>query len=190
MLMSCTTTSKSKENSEKHSETKELRITRDSIISSFAAQPDSSVNIGMVKEHFEKYPDRWITAFTYLAELDTARLKKGRTDLNENVYVSYNEYTTKNKENAFYESHKQYIDIQYMIEGEEYIALTHNCEIPIKSEYNEIKDISFYNFDGGKLLRADPCKYFIFFPTDIHKPCIKINENSKVKKIVVKVKFN
>lgn len=190
LLISCTSTTKSNDSDKVEPDTIVLNVTDSSITSSFDVKPDSSVNIKAVKEHFEKYPDRWNAAFKYLAELDTTNLKKGRINLSEDVYVSYNEYTTKNSEQAFYESHKQYIDIQYVISGEEHIALTHNIDIPVKKEYNPNKDITFYDFDGGNLLLATPERYFIFFPEDLHKPSLKTSENSIVKKIVVKIKFN
>lgn len=168
----------------------QLIVTDNSIISEFTALPDSSVNVKAVYKHFQKYPERWKTAFKFLKEFDKNALSKGRVDLSDNVYYSYNEYTPKSLENANYESHKQYIDIQYLIEGEEYIGYTHNTSIPIKKEYNEKKDIEFYNYDGGVLLKASPDKYFIFFPEDIHKPSIKTENNTLVKKIVVKIKID
>ena len=167
-----------------------LIVTNSSIESDFSALPDSSVNINAVYEHFQKYPERWNTAFKYLVELDKKTLSKGRIDLSDDVYCSYNEYTPKSLENANYESHKQYIDIQYLIEGEEYIGYTNNTSIPVKRPYNEKKDIEFYDYDGGVLLKANSDKYFIFFPEDIHKPSIKTENNSLVKKIVVKIKID
>jgi len=173
------------------SEVKEqLTITSSSINSDFSARPDSSVNIKTVHEHFRKYPERWKTAFRFLSVLNSTTLSKGRVNLSDNVYYTYNEYMTKDLEKVNYESHKQYIDIQYLVEGEEYIGYTDDVSIPVKIPYNEKKDITFYDYTGGHLLYAASDRYFIFFPEDIHKPSIKVKNNTLVKKIVVKIKID
>jgi YhcH/YjgK/YiaL family protein len=42
----------------------------------------------------------------------------------------------------------------------------------------------------GSHYKATPERFFLFFPSDIHRPSVKIDENSKVKKIVIKVKID
>jgi biofilm protein TabA len=37
---------------------------------------------------------------------------------------------------------------------------------------------------------ATPEKFFIFFPSDIHRPSVKIGENKVVRKVVVKVRID
>lgn len=169
---------------------KKLIITSNTINSGFSARPDSSVNFEAIYKHFQKHPERWKIAFKFLSELDKITLRKGRTNLSTDVYYTYNEYTTKDLEKVNYESHKQYIDIQYLIEGEEYIGHTNDNSLPVIKPYNEKKDITFYDYDGRNLLHATPERYFIFFPEDIHKPSIKVKDNTLVKKIVVKIKMD
>ncbi|MFA5820146.1 MAG: YhcH/YjgK/YiaL family protein, partial [Bacteroidales bacterium] len=38
--------------------------------------------------------------------------------------------------------------------------------------------------------KATPDKFFIFFPSDAHRPGLKVGENSQVRKVVVKVKVD
>ncbi|NLO71286.1 MAG: DUF386 domain-containing protein [Porphyromonadaceae bacterium] len=166
-----------------------LIINEETITSPFAARPDASIDFETLKTHYQKHPERWETAFKFLSEIGSLELEQGRMDLSEDVFYTYSEYVTKNEEDAYYESHEQYIDIQYLIEGEEYIQLTRDTSIPIKTSYDKSKDIVFYESEMGQLLLATPEQYFIFFPQDIHKPCIKKNERGLVKKIVVKVKY-
>lgn len=114
----------------------------------------------------------------------------GRTYLSNDVYVSIgDEYLTKNEEDALYESHKDYIDIQHMIKGEEYIGLTRDSNLIVSSSYNKEKDITFYKYDGGEKLLATPENFYVFFPKDIHRPCMKISNNKLVKKIVIKIRY-
>lgn len=170
---------------------KMIIVENSEIISSFSALPDASINITAFEKHYGEFPERWETAFEYLVHNDLKALPLGRKDLNENVYVAVSEYMTKDIEDADYEAHKQYIDLQYIITGEELIGLTRDyTALKVISPYVEEKDIEFYDYNGGELLSATPDIFFIFFPGDIHKPCIKKTNNSKVKKIVVKIKYN
>lgn len=165
-----------------------ISVTKNGIKSPFNIQSNNSINLKAFSEHYAKYPERWNAAFKFLSENNLKELPVGKTIINDDVFATVSEYTTKNPEAALYESHQQYIDLQYIIDGKEYIGLTHDTSIPVSSPYNKEKDIAFYNFTGGTLLMATPETFFIFFPDDRHRPCIKIDENSKVKKIVLKIK--
>lgn len=166
-----------------------ITVTNKNILSQFRALPDASINFMRVSDHYKHFPERWNIAFIFLQNNDLLALPLGRTDLNSDVYVAVSEYTTKNPEDAFFESHREYIDLQYIISGKEYIGLSNDTSIPVKTDYDPKKDIAFYNFDGGKMLLATPEKYFIFFPEDFHRPCIKVDDQSIVKKIVIKIRL-
>jgi len=167
-----------------------VTITNSSIESAFQAEPDESINFGKVAEHFHKYSERWNAAFKFLIESDLKNLPIGRIDLNEDVYAAVSEYETKTPEDAKFESHQKYIDLQYVISGEENIGLINASDLNVISPYDESKDIAFYDFDGGKMLLATSSKYFIFFPEDKHRPCIKTEGADKVRKVVVKIRYN
>lgn len=167
-----------------------LKITNKSIESDFVAKPDKSINFEQLKEHFEKYPERWEIVFRFLIENELKELKSGRIELSENVYAVVSEYRTKELVDAKYESHREYIDLQYVISGQEYIGLTRRKDLDVVSPYDKTKDIAFYSFGGGDILLASPSVYFIFFPEDIHRPCIQVNEPGTVRKIVFKVQVN
>jgi YhcH/YjgK/YiaL family protein len=170
---------------------KMITVENNKIISSFSAHQDASIDMNAFEKHYGEFPERWETAFEYLVNNDLKALPLGRKDLNENVYIAVSEYTTKDIENADYEAHKKYIDLQYIITGEELMGLTReHAKLKIIAPYVAEKDIEFYDYNGGELLRATPDNYFIFFPNDVHKPCIKKTNNSKVKKIVIKIKYN
>ena len=54
-------------------------------------------------------------------------------------------------------------------------------------EYDEKKDAANYSADG-KLYSAKPGTFFIFFPSDAHRPNITPWDNKPDKKIVIKVR--
>ena len=121
-------------------------------------------------------------------------LHRGRTDLSADVYVNIEDYTPKPVDLCRYESHRRYIDIQYVIQGCEYIGLTRDTRLPVLAPYDENKDLVFYQYKPQQLLLADPAKYFVFFPTDLHAPGIEVAQGNaatrtedSVTKIVVKI---
>lgn len=162
----------------------------------FTAQLDASADVKAVCQHFTYHPARWNTAFRFLSQLTNPGidreqvirdLHRGRTDLSADVYVNVEDYIPKPIEQCRYESHRRYIDIQYVAQGCEYIGMTCDNTLPVLTPYDADKDIAFYPYQPKQLLLADPTKYFIFFPTDLHAPCIQTDPVQLVTKIVVKI---
>lgn len=149
--------------------------------------PDPAINLQAFASHYFAYPQRWKKTFEFLGRADLKTLPLGRIDLDENCFALISEYTSKNPEDARFEAHKSYIDLQYVIEGEELMG----C-VPLESTtplipYNAEKEILFVNSTSNKLSVAHPGNFFIFFPSDAHRPGVKLLENSKVRKLVVKI---
>jgi YhcH/YjgK/YiaL family protein len=150
--------------------------------------PDNSINKRTFAVLYHKNPRHWNQAFHFLKSANLKELPLGKQELEgEHLFVVVQEYYGKQKSDAFYESHKKYTDIQYIIEGEEVIGLTALDKLKIKEPYNEENDIAFYDFDGGDYLKASPEKFFLFFPEDAHRPSITTGDSILVKKIVVKI---
>lgn len=106
-----------------------------------------------------------------------------------NVYASVQEYMTK-PDSEKLEGHREYIDIQYIISGKERMecAEQKNCET--MTVYNPEKDVEFFTCHGEKAnLQFKEGTFAIFFPRDIHKPGVQLEEQTFVKKVVVKVKL-
>jgi YhcH/YjgK/YiaL family protein len=151
-------------------------------------QPDPSVNRRTLAELYFKNPERWDQAFHFLKTTNLKELPLGKQELDgPRLFVSTDEYVTKDKADTRYESHQKYVDIQYVIEGEELMGITTLDKVTVTEPYNEEKDIAFYAFEGGEYLKVTPASFVIFFPEDVHRPVMKVTENTKVKKIVVKI---
>ena len=151
-------------------------------------QPDASVNKRSLAVHYHNNPGRWDKAFQFLKTANLKEMALGKQELDgEHLFVSVDDYITKDKSETKYESHKKYIDIQYVIEGEELMGMTTLDKAKVSEPYNEEKDLAFYEFEGGEYIRTTPKNFVIFFPEDLHRPVMKVNENSRVKKIVVKI---
>ena len=107
----------------------------------------------------------------------------------DNLFILVQRYATKDKEEMLFEAHKNYIDIQAIIDGEETIgyALTETLKVvqPYKPDVTKYADPPV--FTEVKLAKG---MFAIFYPDDAHKPCYDYRAGkSNVHKVVVKVKI-
>ena len=111
--------------------------------------------------------------------------------INPRVRAIVSEYETKEQNELGFEAHREFIDIQYLISGEEMICCVPLEYLKEKEAYNEEKDAAFYEEADVKpqeLLLGNG--YFaILFPQDGHMPQLCVEEPRAVKKVVVKVKI-
>lgn len=139
--------------------------------------------------NFSKYVDQhtlFIIVDKYLKSTVLKDLKPGRYEIGSGISIGINEYDTLSESETFLESHKKYIDIQIMIKGQEGIGICHLEDCKIK-EFHEDKD--YQVLDGEyKIKNLTESCFMIFFPEDVHKPMLKVNNQSEhVLKAVVKV---
>lgn len=154
--------------------------------------PDGSVNRKEFAVSYFKNKERWDKAFAFLKNTDLSKLEIKRYDIDgEKLYASVMEYVSKNEEDVKYEAHRQYIDIQYVINGVEEMGVAPLSALKeVTVPYDATKDVGFMTVKKCKLYNATPDRFFIFFPSDIHRPSVKSGQNSQVKKVVVKVKVD
>lgn len=131
-------------------------------------------------------------AFNFIKKAVDENLPVGKYEVDGNeVYGLVQEYSTKLQEEGKFEGHRRYIDIQYIISGTEVIEVIDISKAKSNTEYNEVKDIEFYdNSNKGSKCVLEDKEYAILYPNDIHKPGMFFdNIQTNVKKIVVKVKI-
>ena len=125
-------------------------------------------------------------ALDYLTgtELETVEAERVEID-GERVFALFQRYETK-PENDRPEAHRKYIDIQYLIEGEELIGVAPLAAMEREAEAAPERDIWFYEGETAKLPLGGG-RFAVFFPQDAHAPCIAAGECRPVRKLVLKV---
>lgn len=103
----------------------------------------------------------------------------------DKLYFNLDKYETK-KEGKF-EAHRKYIDIQYIVKGEEKIGLSNIDDCQTLIEYNKEKDIEFLTSKKEDYMSLSEGEFMIFYPTDAHKPCLTNTKVMAIEKIVAKV---
>lgn len=135
---------------------------------------------------------RYGKAIDFLKNTDLENLAPGKYEIDgKNVYANVTEYTTIPWEEAKYESHHDYTDIQYMIKGSETMTYAPADALNVSVPYNEAKDCVLYdNSNPGLKVVVRAGEYMIFNPWDGHKPKAADGEPAPIKKVIVKIKEN
>lgn len=146
-----------------------------------------------IREHLQLYKGistNIACAIEYLYKTDFSKLKAGKYPVDgDRVFALIQEPTTYPKEQAKWESHNSYIDIQYMLHGEEIIGSQKTEFLRISEPFREGADIAFYSDNGeGFFPVLKSGSFVVCFPTDAHMPLICPNQPQKIKKVVIKVK--
>ena len=146
-----------------------------------------------IREHLQLYKGisaNMACAIEYLIKTDFSQLQAGKYQVDgDRVFALVQDPTTYLKEQAKWESHNAYIDIQYMLCGEEIIGSQKTEFLRISEPFREGNDIAFYSDNGeGFFSLLKPGSFVVCFPTDAHMPLICPNQPQKIKKVIMKVK--
>lgn len=127
-------------------------------------------------------------AFDYIWNLDKTGLRQGKYIVNEWFYYSVQEYDTRDRGDCVLESHRKYLDIQWVVSGEEIIEITNGDGLEVEKAYSEADDrILHKTVDGMNRFLMVPGSCVVIYPNNAHMGCIKVNEKSHIVKIVGKV---
>jgi YhcH/YjgK/YiaL family protein len=135
---------------------------------------------------YQNIGERISKSFEYIRTNDLKNLPAGRYPIDgENIFALVSEYQTKSESEGKLEAHKRYIDVQYVISGEELMGYSPLGNQQILEPYKEVNDIVFFNGDKS-FTKVSEGMFAIFFPEDVHMPGISTGKISDVKKLVIK----
>jgi YhcH/YjgK/YiaL family protein len=151
--------------------------------------PYADIDKAEFERQYKKNKARWDKAFAYLKDTDLETVAPGRYPLEgDSLFVSVTEGPDKPYEQTMWESHQKMIDVQYIVRGKEKIGVAPLSGATVTKPYDSARDVANYNAEG-KFYVAEPGTMYIFFPTDVHRPSIKVDGYDVVKKVVVKVRY-
>ena len=125
-------------------------------------------------------------------------LENGTTMLEHGVKAVVSEYVTKEVNPKGYEAHLKYADVQFLMDGSEYIRCCPLEYLEPATEYDEAKDCRFYvepschserseGISSAVSFRLGAGYFAVVFPDDAHIPQLAVGTPAEVKKIVMKV---
>jgi biofilm protein TabA len=101
--------------------------------------------------------------------------------------VMIQEGNTRHLGEGEFESHRKFIDVQCMLDGEELMEYGNIHDLTESVPYNEESDAMFWK-GMGSVLEVPAGVFYIAFPEDGHKPCCHKIKRSHYKKMVIKIK--
>lgn len=130
-----------------------------------------------------------IKAFEYIRKHNFVDKLTGKFEIDgEDLYAIISEYMPKSENNVFWEAHKKYLDIHYVIEGEELIGYTPINNLDIIKPYDKENDVVLGIADGN-YIKLNTGDFMVFFTNEAHKPGVKTSSCAKVKKLIIKIKI-
>jgi YhcH/YjgK/YiaL family protein len=106
----------------------------------------------------------------------------------EKLFALVQSYTTAPAAEKRFETHRKYIDIQYIVSGEEALLHAPAEGLEVSVPYDAEKEAMFYRdpaISSATALRAG--EFTIYFPNDAHKGACALHAPVAVRKIVLKV---
>ena len=144
--------------------------------------------------------DKFASCFAYLDDLfraDSASatrlraISSGETqriELAGGAFALEQVYHSKIRANGFFESHRKYIDVQVVFEGEEWIEVMDLYRCTPRHPYDAQRDLLVYADAIGSRLRIEAGDAAVFFPVDVHMPGLCGDSGpGLVRKSVIKI---
>jgi len=137
------------------------------------------------ERYFKMHP-AFEKAFMFLRRDDLAELPAERYEIDgDRLFCMISKGPGQSRSEAKLESHRKYIDIQYIIAGTDEMGWkpTADCEV-IDTVYDADKDIMFFKDQPDSWTPVPAGSFVIFFPQDAHAPLVSSGE---IHKAVLKI---
>lgn len=112
-----------------------------------------------------------------------------RVDLEGGAFALEQAYMSKARSEGFFESHRKYIDVQVVVEGNEIMEVAEISRLTVRQPYDAERDlIKYADCLDASVLRFRAGEAAVFFPVDGHFPSLRAGAaGTLVRKTVVKV---
>jgi biofilm protein TabA len=158
--------------------------------SGLAIKAHHSVNKVEFARQYNANKTYWDEAFLFMRDKNLKDLPPGKYVIDgDNVFATVTYGPSKTFEQSAWESHRKYIDLQYVISGKEKIGVSPLADATVIRPYSESSDGANYTAKGRYYI-ATPKAFFLFFPGDVHRPNIKVDGFDTVKKLVIKIRVS
>ncbi len=129
-------------------------------------------------------------AFAFLRSPGIHQLPDGRVEIDgDRVFALVQRYETMMTDAPKFEFHRKYIDVQFIVSGEEVIGWASAARMTVTEAYDAKKDICFGTVAKGiwTPVHLQAGQLAVLWPEDGHAPKLASNTSVSVMKIVVKV---
>ena len=139
-------------------------------------------------DHYTQLSKGISQALDYLKSVEASGFHAETVEISgTGVYAMHQLYKTVSDDGRLYESHRKYIDVQFVLEGNEIIRVTDRSSLSPTMEYDGEKDVILYELAAGTDVKLVAGDFVILYPHDAHVPTLQSGSPADVKKIVIKV---
>ncbi|MDE3124023.1 MAG: YhcH/YjgK/YiaL family protein [Bacteroidota bacterium] len=138
--------------------------------------------------HYYAFQPHLLQAFSFLQQPELFAIPDGKYEIDGlRIFALVNSYETVLPELEFMESHLKYIDIHYVVSGQELIGHGFLHQQPQQKQVDVVNDCITYTSYPSFYSKLEAGMFGVFFPNDMHMPGIQNDKKFFVKKIVLKV---
>ena len=133
-----------------------------------------------------------ITALEKMTAYSPDNYPGGKVEIDgDKLFLLLNTYQTRDPAAAQLEAHEKYIDVMYMVEGEELIYVKPTDALQeITQAYDPAIDALLAKLDDDAIpVRLTAGTFVVLFPQDAHAPACYDKTSQTVRKIIGKVKL-
>lgn len=126
----------------------------------------------------------------FIEKTDFNQIVEDKITIDDDNFFMISDIFTKPVEEGFWESHKKYIDIHYILKGSELVGYENIANLEIDKPYNEDKDLMTYHGTIKNAVELKEGMFLVVYPEDAHMPNISTElEKKPLKKIVFKIRY-
>jgi YhcH/YjgK/YiaL family protein len=124
-------------------------------------------------------------AFGFLGQPGLGDLDEGKYEIaGDRVFAIVARENGRQVSDAELEGHRKYIDVQYIISGNESMGWKAREGLVNSVDYDDEKDLEFFEGEPDSIAQIPAGSFAVFFPTDAHLPLIG---DGPIHKVIVKV---
>lgn len=128
----------------------------------------------------------------FLATLDLKGVFKAEQEINgRELFLRCAQTQTRDPKDGKFETHREYMDLQYVVEGREIMETAPADVCSPLTEYDSTGDCQFFKVGqdiSRTLVRAG--EFAVFFPGEAHRPLCSPDEGScEVRKLIFKIRI-
>ena len=128
-----------------------------------------------------------LKCFEYAKNHDLLAYETGSHEIDgDNLFVNIVEYETTTPENRFWEAHRQYLDLHFMLRGPEQIDVNFIDNMEQK-EFVEKDDFLPLEGEANSHVVLRPGDFLICYPNDGHRTAVAVDGPEKIRKAIFKV---
>lgn len=128
----------------------------------------------------------------FLSANNPASIKEAQVAIDgEDLFVKVIRYPLKAEKPEFFETHNNYADLQFIVEGHEIMEYAVQENLEEAGGYNAASDVQFFRAEraiSGFVVKSD--MFALFLPKEAHRPgCPDGNSGEQVFKLVFKIRI-